>query len=123
MKALSIQQPWAWLIVNGYKDIENRSWYTSFRGMALVHAGKKFDREGAEYIRGRFPYIHLPPTFDLGGIVGRVEIVTCVNKSDSEWFFPPWGLELRHAKPLPFFPLRGQLGFFEVGEQLPERET
>lgn len=24
MKCLSIQQPWAWLIVNGFKDIENR---------------------------------------------------------------------------------------------------
>ena len=22
MRALSIRQPWAWLIVNGYKDIE-----------------------------------------------------------------------------------------------------
>ncbi len=26
MKALSIKQPWAWLICAGYKDIENRSW-------------------------------------------------------------------------------------------------
>ncbi len=26
MKALSIRQPWAWLIVNGYKDVENRTW-------------------------------------------------------------------------------------------------
>lgn len=29
---LSIRQPWAWLIVNGYKDIENRTWPTHFRG-------------------------------------------------------------------------------------------
>lgn len=26
MKALSIRQPWAWLIANGHKDIENRTW-------------------------------------------------------------------------------------------------
>ncbi len=26
MKALSIKQPWAWLICAGYKDIENREW-------------------------------------------------------------------------------------------------
>ena len=24
LKAISIRQPWAWLIVNGYKDVENR---------------------------------------------------------------------------------------------------
>lgn len=40
MKALSIRQPWAWLIVHGGKDIENRSWHTKFRGRFLVHAAK-----------------------------------------------------------------------------------
>ncbi|MEI3544750.1 MAG: ASCH domain-containing protein [Alphaproteobacteria bacterium] len=40
---LSIRQPWAWLIVNGYKDIENRTWPTHFRGKVLIHAGKKWD--------------------------------------------------------------------------------
>jgi hypothetical protein len=47
MKALSIRQPWAWLIVNGYKDIENRSWATKFRGPVLIHAAKGMT--GAEY--------------------------------------------------------------------------
>jgi len=31
MKALSIRQPWAWLIIAGHKDIENRSWGTKYR--------------------------------------------------------------------------------------------
>ena len=39
MKALSVHQPWAWLIVNGIKIVENRSWSTEFRGRFLVHAG------------------------------------------------------------------------------------
>lgn len=38
MKAISIRQPWAWLIVNGFKDIENRSWRTKYRGPVLIHA-------------------------------------------------------------------------------------
>ena len=37
-KALSIQQPWAWLIVNDHKDIENRDWRTHYRGPVLIHA-------------------------------------------------------------------------------------
>ena len=32
MKILSVRQPWAWLIVAGHKDIENRKWRTSYRG-------------------------------------------------------------------------------------------
>ena len=44
MKALSIRQPWAWLIVHGRKDIENRSWRTKFRGRFLVHAAQGMTR-------------------------------------------------------------------------------
>jgi hypothetical protein len=39
MRTLSIRQPWAWLIVNGHKPVENRDWATSFRGPVLIHAG------------------------------------------------------------------------------------
>lgn len=39
MKALSVRQPWAWLIVNGYKDIENRDWSTQQRGRIWIHTG------------------------------------------------------------------------------------
>ena len=37
---LSIRQPWAWLILNAGKDIENREWPTRFRGRVLIHASK-----------------------------------------------------------------------------------
>ena len=40
MKALSIRQHWAWLIIHGGKDVENRSWHTKYRGRFLVHAAK-----------------------------------------------------------------------------------
>lgn len=36
MKAITIRQPWASLIVHGIKDIENRSWQTNFRGRVLI---------------------------------------------------------------------------------------
>lgn len=44
MKALSIRQPYAWLIVNGFKDIENRDWPTKFRGRVLIHAGATYPK-------------------------------------------------------------------------------
>ncbi|HTV55212.1 MAG TPA: ASCH domain-containing protein, partial [Terriglobia bacterium] len=63
MKALSIRQPWAWLIVNGFKPIENRSWNTNFRGRILIHASLKVDREGEKWVRKTFPAIKLPDSY------------------------------------------------------------
>lgn len=115
MKALSIMQPWAWLIVSGQKDIENRSWSTTFRGRILVHAGKRMDVEGEMWLRNNMPWVFdKTMIFARGGIVGEVEITGCVQESTSQWFNGPFGFQLADGKPLPFRPLRGKLGFFEV---------
>lgn len=115
MKALSIRQPWAWLIANGYKPLENRSWRTSFRGPFLIHAGKswgKYERQDLEWVREHFPKIVLPERFELGGIVGQAVIVDCIDADEMRWFFGPWGFVIEDAKPLPFVPCRGMLNFF-----------
>ena len=39
LPALSVRQPWAWLIVSGLKDVENRPRRTHYRGSLLIHAG------------------------------------------------------------------------------------
>ena len=124
MKALSIRQPWAWLIVHGYKDIENRTWKTAFRGRFLVQAGLKFDYQGYADILNQFE-ISLPPVsmFDLGGIVGVAAIVDCVNQSDSPWFSGPYGFVLKNPQSLPFSALRGQLGFFNTTQVITKAAT
>src|SRR5271165_5444563 len=43
LRALSVRQPWAWLIVNGVKDIENRSFRTDHHGPLLIHAALSLD--------------------------------------------------------------------------------
>ncbi|TGL58686.1 ASCH domain-containing protein [Leptospira ognonensis] len=115
MKAISIRQPLAYLIVNGYKDVENGSWPTSFRGKVLIHAGKKFENETYYNVLKNLK-IKLPPIedFELGGIVGEAEIVDCVEKSKSKWFSGPYGFVMKNAKRKRFKPLKGQLGFFNV---------
>ena len=121
MKALSIRQPWAWLIMNAGKDIENRVWHTSVRGRILVHAAKGMTRD--EYESGIDALIMvgvqrvLPAltALERGGIVGSVEIVDCVRQSSSRWHaHGQWGFVLRDPQPLPFRPLKGALGFFDV---------
>lgn len=121
MKALSIRQPWAWLIVNGYKGIENRSWSTRVRGPILIHASKGMTRD--EYDEARYLTeslgFQLPAFNDLerGGVVGQAIIADCVSESLSPWFFGEYGFVLTDAKPLPFRPFKGQLSFFDVPDQ------
>ena len=123
MKALSVQQPWAWLIVNGYKDgVENRSWATNVRGDVAIHAGKKVDVEGYEWVQEEFPEIPLPPidALERGGIVGRARLTDCITAMISKWFFGPFGFLFKDAMPLPFVSWRGQLGFFDVPDSVIE---
>lgn len=115
MKALSILQPWAWLIANGHKDIENRVWSTRFRGRFLVHAGKRWGAEQDDdlaWVREQFPHIALPESFDLGGIVGVATVTDCVQDHDSPWFNGPHGFVIADARPVAFMPCLGMLNFF-----------
>lgn len=92
MKAITIKQPWASLIVHGIKDIENRTWKTNFRGRILIHAGskkdtspkpllteKQYDLAGGVSGYGRHIF------GDMGAIIGSVEIVDCVQNHPSVW--------------------------------------
>jgi hypothetical protein len=116
MKALSIRQPWAWLVVHGHKPVENRTWPTSHRGDTLIHAGLEFDSEGLQWVQRNFPALEalLPTQYELGGIVGRAQLIACTDSHPSRWFVGPWGFVMHDAKPMPLVKLRGQLGFFDV---------
>lgn len=121
MRALSIQQPWAWAIINLpakiRKDVENRTWQVKFRERILVHAPLKYDHKGAEWIRKTFN-VDVPGSKDLplGGFIGSVEIVDCVEQLDSQWFFGLFGFVLRNPIEIPFRVAKGQQRFFNVGK-------
>lgn len=114
MKALSIQQPWAWLIVAGYKPIENRTWYTGHRGRTMIHAGKRMDDEAFDLPMVREIIDHAKPELLKGGFIGSVDIIDCVREHPSPWFFGPYGFVMADPRPCLFQPARGYLGFFEV---------
>jgi hypothetical protein len=120
--AISIRQPWAWLIIHAGKDIENRTWPTRFRGRVLIHASKGMTeqeyRDACNFMatdsRLAAALKSLPQMHELqrGGIIGEAEVVGCVNDSESPWFVGEWGHMLRNPKPLEFRPCRGALGYF-----------
>ncbi|MBE7499735.1 MAG: ASCH domain-containing protein [Verrucomicrobiales bacterium] len=114
LRALSIRQPWAWLIVNGYKDVENRSWPTRHRGPLLIHAGASQVRlrEDATWVEERFD-IRLPVEYDFGGIVGIVDLLDCRERVDSPWYVPEsFAWRLGKPRRLPFRPVKGALSLF-----------
>jgi hypothetical protein len=110
MKALSIRQPWAWLIAAGYKDIENRKWSTKFRGRIYIHASRGYDLS----FRASEFNIKLPTSLARGAIIGEVEIIDCITSSRSKWFIGPYGLLLSNPILYPEpIPCKGRLRFFE----------
>ena len=72
MKALTIKQPWASLIIEGYKKYEFRSWKTNYRGKILIHAGLSLEKD----VQQRFKNYNLD--YKLGYIIGEAEIVDCI---------------------------------------------
>jgi hypothetical protein len=126
MKAISIRQPWAHLILQGGKDIENRKWSTKYRGPILIHAAKAMTilewAEADQFVRGTVRYHAAIEAFKgaytapRGGIIGSAVLSNVITQSHSPWFTGPYGFVLTDLKPLPFRPLRGMLGLFEVPE-------
>jgi len=43
VKALTVRQPWAQTIAEGYKTVEVRSRNTTHRGALVIHAGARFE--------------------------------------------------------------------------------
>ena len=123
MKAISIKQPWAWLIANGYKPIENRVWYTNYTGILLIHASSKYDDNFPNSYLTYYHEIHeavmktpipKPNDLEFGGFVGIANMVDCVRKHESIWFQSGWGFVFSGARPFKLVEYPGRLKIFEV---------
>ena len=77
MQALTIKQPWASLIINGYKKYEFRSWKTNYRGKILIHAGLSTEKKEQQYFSDyNLNYIN-------GAIIGEAYITDCILVDES----------------------------------------
>lgn len=140
MKALSLTQAWASLVVEGFKTYETRSWSTRFRGPLTIHASKGFPRwakllmgtdeyDGDTFIRDALN--RDPDDLPLGAFIGTVILMDCqptldvlgsetVFISQAEHAFGDWADERFAWKldcPTRFqhpIPIRGSLGLWEI---------
>ena len=131
MKALSIREPWATLIVRHGKDCENRVWATGYRGPLLICASMQVERfdldDWNDWVDAQgFGEKRPPSPLALGRevlpghAVGVVDVVGC-----DEVMRGPWDAEgqfhIRLANPRALqrpFKVKGRLGFFEVDDAL-----
>lgn len=72
MKVLTIKEPWATLIIDGYKKYEFRSWKTNYRGKILIHAGMSLEKDMLK----RFESYNL--NCAKGAIIGEAELTDCI---------------------------------------------
>lgn len=128
MKALTIKQPWADLIIAGIKDIENRTWKTTSRGRILIHASKmpcsRSDLD-AYPLPALSKNINLneytPGQFTNGAIIGSVDIVDCVMNHPSEWAengVYNWVLANPVKFEKPILNVKGMLGLWDYKENI-----
>ena len=123
--ALSVRQPWAWAIIHGGRDVDNRKWSAlggkgSLRGRVCIHASLAMNKgyyESAAHIMKAIDVI-CPPANQLprGGIVGTVEIIDNVSHSQSIWFTGPRALVLRDPQACTPIPCKGHHEIFEWEE-------
>ncbi len=126
-KALSVRQPYAWLLVQDLKTCENRTWETKHRGTLIIHAGSKAMTKGDwAYLRDICNERKIPipaaddPTLQTGGLVGAVYLADITAEPDSKWVAEWWdgeSLAWLIDGALPFeelIPLKGRLKLFSV---------
>lgn len=129
MKALTISQPFAFLIADGQKPVENRSWPTSYRGPLAIHAG-----QGTQYLTKTEL-----KNYTTGAIVATCDLVTCIevdNPSEKQrqeldaagiglddilnhkHCEGPWAWVLTEIRPCDPVPITGKQGLWDVPDSL-----
>ena len=127
MKVITIKQPWATLIVEGYKEYEFRTWKTKYRGEILIHASKEVDKKSIDKFK------HLNLQYPTGQIITKANIIDCIKvddelintlkKKDSaiytgiiEKFFNNWngyGFKLKNVEKIKPIKVNGKLGLWD----------
>ncbi len=146
MWVLTLTQPYAWMVVHGSKDLENRSWFNRIakeiqgQGQTFaIHAGttatRAYYREAVEFARGEDPALVVPPREQLvyGAILGTARIAGLYPPD--EWRplgdpdHVPWHMQDRYGwalggrTPLPAtIPWKGLQGFWKVDDAVIQKD-
>lgn len=76
MKVLTIKEPWASLIIEGYKEYEFRSWKTNYRGKILIHAGLNIEKNNL------IKFKDYDINIQKGKIIGEAMLTDCIKVTE-----------------------------------------
>lgn len=87
MKAITLHQPWASLVMIGRKLYETRSWPTPYRGVLAIHAGKTLPDYALDFCAefdGELTAAGIPDATELplGVVLGCVRLTGCIRTDD-----------------------------------------
>ena len=107
-RCLTVHQPYAWAIMVGAKDVENRKQQRKYTGRLYIHVGKTENVDAVEEVTERVAehlgisasaararYRRYIERWGLGAIIGYVRMFGCAVSHESEWFKGPYGYLLR----------------------------
>lgn len=77
MKALTLREPWASLVLEGRKALETRSWATRYRGELAIHAGSSRVPRGDAHAAELMAMLDGP--LHYGQVIARCELIECVR--------------------------------------------
>lgn len=153
MRILTVRQPWAWAIIHGGKDVENRvrNIAGDYRGPVAIHAGLQYDEnwnsDALANVMNKHPGVWDEPQpwraqigASTGAIIGVVDLVgvhySGINgcgTGDGDGPIPmcsAWCEPIAHhlvlANPRPLaepIPYRGALGLRRLDEETIARIT
>jgi hypothetical protein len=130
MKAITVRQPWAWAIIYGGKNVENRPQPWRYRGPLAIHAGVRISMRGQQFAPLKQAWQawtaehgRPDPYWPTGAVIGLVAVVDCHEENGC---CAPWGersvgdrktmhLVLEDPYPLPEpIPMRGGQGLWKL---------
>lgn len=92
IKTLTLWQPWASLMAEGYKTVETRSWKTDYRGLLAIHAAKKNGEKSQDMVELiALGNEHVPVPLEempYGAVVCVVNLVAIVPTQEVIWLHP-----------------------------------
>ncbi len=126
MKAVTLIQPAASLVVLGACRLDVRAWRTAHRGRVAVYASRALPQGSRELCTcepvrsalraglGHDDWRRLP----LGALLGTVELIDC-TPVEEDGLPGGWAWVLDNPEPLAEpVPYRGRLGIFDVPDEL-----
>jgi hypothetical protein len=127
MRAISIKQPWASMIISGVKDTENRTFPLKEKGPIAICSTKKPNAEALLDFPGDYPNGVLLGVVDVVGLIWVEEDGEYSTDLPEEanvkldWYVPgDLGWVLRNPRPCKQVPVKGQLGIYHIPDEIIE---